>query len=109
MSQIITNKIVFEIREKQCDEYLKWRKKIDIKIISQEIEEGRRLCDGKVLDKTQIDSRKKQLITGKIKVYYGVVEQGYIFTCIPTPIINIVRVKNSLTGDEIDLTDYENW
>ena len=109
MSKIIKNNIGFKINEQQCDRYLKWRKEIDVKIISLEIEQGRRLYDGEVLDQSQIDSRKQQLITGQVQVYYGVAEPGYIFTFIPTPVINIVRVKNSLTGDEIDLTDYKNW
>ena len=52
---------------------------------------------------------KKELENGQVKVYYCPIEEGYIFTFYPTSVVNVVKVKNTLTGDEIDLTDYENW
>ncbi|MEH2426689.1 MAG: hypothetical protein V7K26_04170 [Nostoc sp.] len=51
---------------------------------------------------------RKQLETGKIEVYYGALEEGYVFTFYPTSIVNIVKIKHTLTGDEIDITDYDN-
>lgn len=63
----------------------------------------------KNLVKINYSKIRKQLETGQVEVYYGAIEEGYVFTFYPTSVVNIVKIKNTLTGDEIDLTDYDSW
>lgn len=41
--------------------------------------------------------------------YYGAIGGAYEYCFLPTSIGLIVKVKNGLTKEEIDLSDYENW
>lgn len=41
--------------------------------------------------------------------YYGAIGGGLIFSFLPTGLGTIVLVKETITGEEIDLTDYDAW
>jgi hypothetical protein len=41
--------------------------------------------------------------------HYGCIGGGYSYIFTPTSLGVVVRVKNNLTKEEIDLTDYEAW
>ena len=62
------------------------------------------------LDKNQVKKyeawRKK--IEKKNPQYYGCNGGGYSFIFIPTSIGDIVKVRRD-EGEELDLTDFENW
>ncbi len=45
----------------------------------------------------------------KTKGHYGAIGGGYTYSFIPTGLGVIFKVKNNLTGAEIDLTDYDSW
>ncbi len=104
-----TNKLVFTINEEQYQKFIQWKQIIEKKIIERELKSGIRIADREKLNYKEIESRKKQLQTGQFKVYYGTVENGYKFSFFPTSVIDIILVENTLTGDNIDLTDYDNW
>lgn len=46
---------------------------------------------------------------GKDFAYYGACGGGYTYCFTPTGLGTVVHVKNSITGDEIDLTDFDCW
>ncbi|MDZ8189304.1 MAG: hypothetical protein RMX96_31255 [Nostoc sp. ChiSLP02] len=103
------DEIIFKVSGEQYLKYIQWKRKIEERIIIQELETGKRFFDGEKLSQNQLSKIRKQLETGQqVEVYYGTVEEGYVFLFYPTSIINIVKIKNTLTGDEIDLTDYDN-
>ncbi|MEH2230348.1 MAG: hypothetical protein V7K71_12000 [Nostoc sp.] len=104
-----TDKITFEISGKQYLKYILWKKKVEKRIAIQELETGKRFSDGEKLSQNKLSKIRKQLATGQVEVYYGAIEEGYVFTFYPTSVVNIVKIKNTLTEDEIDLTDYDNW
>ena len=104
-----TDKIIFEVSSEQYLKYIRWKQKVEERIAIQELETGKRFFDGEKLSQNQLSKIRKQLETGQVEVYYGAIEEGYIFTFYPTSVVNIVKIKNTLTGDEIDLTDYDNW
>ena len=103
-----TDKIIFKVSGKQYLKYIRWKQKIEERIAMQELETGKRFFDGEKLSQNQLSKLRKQLETGNVEVYYGAIEEGYVFTFYPTSIVNIVKIKHTLTGDEIDITDYEN-
>lgn len=103
------NKIVFEISGEQYLRYIRWKQEIEERIARQELETKKRFFDGEKLSPNQLSKIKKQLETGEVEIYYGVIEEGYAFTFYTTSVIDIVKVKNTLTGEEIDLTDYDTW
>ena len=41
--------------------------------------------------------------------YYGSIGGGLSYTIIPTSIGEIIKVKEHITGEELDLTDYASW
>ncbi len=102
------DKIIFQVSGKQYLKYIRWKQKIEERIAMQELETGKRFFDGEKLSQNQLSKLRKQLETGKVEVYYGAIEEGYVFTFYPTSIVNIVKIKHTLTGDEIDITDYDN-
>lgn len=104
-----TDKMIFEVSGEQYLKYIVWKRKVEKRIAIQELETGERFFDGEKLSQNKLSKIRKQLETGQVEVYYGAIEEGYVFTFYPTSVVNIVKIKNTLTGDEIDLTDYDNW
>ncbi len=102
------DKIIFQVSGEQYLKYIRWKQKIEKRIAMQELETGKRFFDGEKLSQNQLSKLRKQLETGNVEVYYGAIEEGYVFTFYPTSIVNIVKIKHTLTGDEIDITDYDN-
>ncbi len=43
------------------------------------------------------------------KVYTGAIGGRYTYSFTPTSIGLVVKVKDAITGEEIDLTDYDMW
>lgn len=41
--------------------------------------------------------------------YYGASGGAYVYTYCPTGLGIVTRVRNDVTKDEIDLTDYQDW
>lgn len=41
--------------------------------------------------------------------YYGASGGGYTYCFTPTGLGTVVKVRNGLTKEEIDLTDYDKW
>jgi hypothetical protein len=102
-------KLIFEIDEEQYQKYLQWRQKIEEQIIRKELETGHRLFDGEKLSLKEMQRMQESLIQEKPKVYYGVIENGYIFSFQPNQLGIVVTVRNTLTGDELNLTNFDNW
>jgi hypothetical protein len=45
----------------------------------------------------------------KSYAYYGAIGGGFSFIYTPTSVGNVIKVMNSVTKEEIDLTDYGSW
>lgn len=43
------------------------------------------------------------------KAYTGAIGGRYTYTFTPTGLGTVVKVKDAIVGDEIDLSDYEHW
>jgi hypothetical protein len=41
--------------------------------------------------------------------YYGAIGGAYVWTRCGTTLGLVIKVRNDLTGDQLDLTDYHNW
>ncbi len=41
--------------------------------------------------------------------YYGAIGGGISYTFTPTSLGTIVKVKEAITGEELDLTEYNDW
>jgi hypothetical protein len=53
--------------------------------------------------------RKKQGLSEDEPIYYGSIGGAVTFSFTPTSLGVIVKVRNSVTNNEIDLTDYHSW
>lgn len=49
------------------------------------------------------------MLSARGKVYTGVTGGNLGFTFVPTPLGTVIRVRDSITGAEIDLSDYDTW
>lgn len=49
------------------------------------------------------------MLSARGKVYTGVTGGNLSFTFVPTTLGTVIRVRDSITGAEIDLSDYDNW
>ena len=52
---------------------------------------------------------KDSLERGDPRAYYGAIDGAYTYSFTPTSLACVVKVRNCVTGDEIDLTDYGAW
>lgn len=104
-----STKLVFEIDEDQFQKYLQWRQEIEERIVMKELESGYRLLDGEKLNQKEMRQMRKSLKQKKAKAYYGIIEDGYIFSFQPNQLGVVVTVRNTLTGDELNLTNFDNW
>ncbi len=53
--------------------------------------------------KQWLDKRPKK------KAYTGAIGGRYSYSFFPTGVGTIIKVKDGVTGDEIDVTDYDGW
>lgn len=60
-------------------------------------------------DAKVIDRQKGTSVEHPGEAYYGCSGGAYTYMFTPTSIGLVVKVQNGLTGDIIDLTDYEDW
>jgi hypothetical protein len=60
------------------------------------------------LDKDQLKKLEEWMQTHK-KVYTGAIGGRYTYSFTPTSLAVIVKVKDGITNEEIDLTDYTGW
>jgi hypothetical protein len=49
------------------------------------------------------------MLSAQGKVYTGVTGGNLSFTFAPTTLGTAIRVRDSITGAEIDLSDYDDW
>lgn len=85
----------FEITDSQKEKIDEWYEKITLKILN-ELRKG--LGD-------QFDNLTKN---GK-QPYYGAMGGGLEYIFIPTSLGTIIKVRECITKEEINLTDYGSW
>jgi hypothetical protein len=61
----------------------------------------------KILEKQSEHAREMGRMFGS--PYYGAIGGGLTYEFTPTGIGVIVKVRESVTGEELDLTNYEEW
>lgn len=104
-------KISFEIGGKQYNDLKKWQKSIDDRLFRYQLETGK-LWPGSSDEIYECELERFKLIAkegGTAKPYYGSIGGAYIYKFCPTSLGLITKVENSVTKEEIDLTDYKSW
>jgi hypothetical protein len=79
---------VFQISEKDWERIRAWQQEIDAKVKEQQ--------------KGTSDEHRDM-------AYYGAIGGAYTYSFTPTGMGTVVKVTNVLTGDVLDITDYEDW
>jgi hypothetical protein len=82
----------FTLDKEQVEKLNEWQKKIFKKAYEIQVTNG-----------------SSDIFSNEESPNYGSIGGGMKFSFIPTSIGTIVTVKESITGEEIDLTDYDNW
>jgi len=85
--------IGFSLDAEQSERYQEWEKEQDAKVRARQLE--------------STDSSTAKM--AECGAYYGTIGGGYTFTFTPTGLGTVVKVKNCVTGEELDLTDYDSW
>jgi len=78
----------FEISEEDWERITTWQQEIDAKVMEQQ---------------------KRTRMERPGGAYYGVSGGGYTYSFTPTSLGTVVKVTNGLTGDVLDITDYDDW
>ncbi|BAZ17256.1 hypothetical protein NIES4071_91340 [Calothrix sp. NIES-4071] len=95
-----SNKLVFKINVAQIEKRREWRQQLEERIARQQLEKGN-------LSEFATKAIKSSLERGEPCAYYGAIGGAYDNIFHPTPNGLIFKVKNSVSGDEIDLTDFD--
>lgn len=82
--------ITFELTEEQTARFVAWREQIDNEVAAKQVAEGSDLA-----------------LPGL--PYYGTCGGAYTFSFTNTGIGLVIKVRNGLNGQELDLSDYETW
>ncbi len=106
MSKTQPDRIVFKISNKQYQNYENWQKEVEERIAREQLE-TRVSYQGNELSRLDLDWIKENLAGGKPRPYYGAVGGAYVYEFCPTSAGLSVKVENTESGDEINLTDYE--
>lgn len=87
--------VTFEVTDEQEKKIEEWREKLKPKILDELRKELGNQFD---------------VLTEKGELpYYGAIGGGLEYIFIPTGLGTITKVRECITKEEIDLTDYDNW
>ena len=101
-------KLVFAIEAELVPKLNAWIHEIDEKVAREQVRTGT-LTDRVPLPKGVLRVVSNSLEHGEPLPYYGAIGGAYTYSFSPTSLGCVVKVRNSVTGDEIDLTDYSAW
>lgn len=99
--------LVFRIGPAQAAELRAWKRTVDEKEAKEQVRTGRFF--GGRLKKEMRESVRESLERGDPRPYRGAIGGAYRYSFIPNALGCVVEVRSIVTGDEIDLTDYETW
>lgn len=106
------NRIIFEVTGKQYGDLIRWKRSIDDRLFRYQIETGKMwpgsdemVCES-ILETFRVIAKKGG---DNIRPYYGAIGGAYIYKFCPTSLGLITKVENSVTLEEIDLTQYGTW
>lgn len=84
---------MFELTERQANKLKVWECKIREKAFQLQY------------DRDELDEYSVKFH----EPYYGAIGGGLTYSFTPTALGTVVKVKEAITGEEIDLTDYDEW
>lgn len=96
MSQLKQQGLTFNLSPDDLAKIDLWKKEIDKKIIASQKE-------------TMSASDFELLTDNGNYVYYGAIGGGLTYSFSINSLGTVVTVKEAVTGEVLDLTDYENW
>jgi hypothetical protein len=98
--------MIFKLDEMQEKKLAEWKKEQNKKVsdMQDEIEAAALALAEAGFEDCNIPSCRM-----KGEAYYGVCGGGYSYVFTPNSLGMGISVSNTITGEEIDLTDYENW
>lgn len=100
--------LTFRLDEGQMARYSAWRKTVDLRILQHQIATGTML-DGAPIDQDILSLLRMAAAAGDTRPYYGAIAGAYRFSFTPTALGTVVIVSHVETGEELNLTDYDDW
>jgi len=107
-SQSISSEIVFTLSSDQAERYRAWRREVDEKVAEGQVAK-KEPHKGKVSGDHRLEVTRRSLARGEPLPDYGCIGGAYTFLITPNSLGIAVKVRNTVSGDEIDLTEYETW
>ncbi len=99
---------VFTIEADSLPRLQEWMDTVEQKYAQQQVATGRHF-NGTPLHEHELRMVRDSIERGDPTPYYGAIGGAYEYSFVPTGIGTAVKVRNVVTGDAIDLTDYEAW
>jgi hypothetical protein len=103
-----SQKLTFNIPPSKMGDLRLWQEKIDRKVAVQQVN-NREWIDGTPLDPPVVSTIQKSIDKGDPRPYYGMVGGAYRYIFTPNSLGVSIIVENEVTGDRIDLSEYELW
>lgn len=100
--------LVFTVEADVVPQLESWMRWVDERVATEQVRTGL-FFDGPPLREGVLQVVKDSLEGGDPRPYHGAIGGAYTYSFTPTSLGCVVKVRNSMTGDEIDVTDYEAW
>jgi len=100
---------VFRLSESQLARLKRWMLEIDTKLATNQSETGKLFYGKNKLSPRIIRLIRESIERGEPAPYYGASGGAYEYSFVPTSIGTVIKVKNVVSGDIIDLSEYEDW
>lgn len=100
--------IEFRIPESQRDRLEEWIRQTESKVAKEQVR-TRKGPTGFPLSDEEIRRIRKSIAKGNPMPRYGVIGGAYRYGFVPNSIGVVITVENVVSGDSIDLSEYEMW
>jgi hypothetical protein len=99
--------IVFTIEAAQAAQLQAWRRSVEERYAKQRLVDG--ALDGVPIPEHLLETVRQSIERREPQPYYGAIGGAYIYSFCPTGVGCTVKVRHSVTGEEVDLTSYDEW
>jgi len=98
----------FRLSESQSARLREWILETETKVATNQVKTGKGVA-GNELDPREIGRIHESIERGEPLPNYGPISGAYKYSFLPTSLGMVIKVENVVSGDIIDLSDYEDW
>jgi hypothetical protein len=102
--------VIFRISGDKFERLIRWQRQVDARVYREQ----NRLSENEITPDMMLPLDENGVLSLRfgasyLTPHYGDISDVYRFMVVPTTLGPIIKVLNLRTGDELDLTDSEDW